>query len=244
MESIRTKASNQGICAVTGKSQPASKLLVLRELRPNIASTLRDRHPELADDSRVSPDAVNAARLEYMRNLLETQVGDLTKLDEEVVESLHKHEVLSERPLSEIEEDQKLTFGERLADKIAAFGGSWSFIISFCLFLALWIAVNAGVLLKQPFDPYPFILLNLMLSFLASLQAPVIMMSQNRQEARDRLHAEGDYKINLKAELEIRHLHEKMDYLLHQHATKLMEVQQIQLDLLKELAHGRHKPHT
>lgn len=239
MESIRTKAATQGICSVTGKSQPASKLLVVRELRPNIANTLRARHPELADDSRVSADAVNAARLEYMRHLLETQVGDLTKLDEEVVESLHKHEVLSERPLSETEEDQKLTFGERLADKIAAFGGSWSFIISFCLFLALWIAVNAGVLLKQPFDPYPFILLNLMLSFLASLQAPVIMMSQNRQEARDRQHAEGDYKINLKAELEIRHLHEKMDYLLHQHATKLMEVQQIQLDLLRELSRGR-----
>ncbi len=244
MESPRTKVSNQGVCSVTGKSQPTSKLLVVRELRPNIANTLRTRHPELADDSRVSAEAVNAARLEYMRNLLETQVGDLTKLDEEVVESLHKHEVLSERPLSETEEVQKLTFGQWLADRIAAFGGSWSFIISFCLFLALWIVVNAGVLLKQPFDPYPFILLNLMLSFLASLQAPVIMMSQNRQETRDRQHAEGDYKINLKAELEIRHLHEKMDYLLHQHATKLMEVQQIQLDLLRELAHGRGKPHA
>ncbi len=242
MESTRTKTASQGICAVTGKSQPVSKLLVLRALRPNIAQTLRNRHPELADDSQVSADAVNAARLEYMRHLLETQVGDLTKLDEEVVESLHKHEVLSERPLSETEEVQNLTFGQRLADKIADFGGSWTFILSFCFFLVLWIVINAGVLLRQPFDPYPFILLNLMLSFLASLQAPVIMMSQNRQEARDRQHAEGDYKINLKAELEIRHLHEKMDYLLHQHATKLMEVQQIQLDLLRELAHGRDKP--
>jgi uncharacterized membrane protein len=242
MESTRTKTAAQGICAVTGKSLPVTKLMVLRELRPNIAQTLRTHHPELADDARVSADAVNAARLEYMRHLLETQVGDLTKLDEEVVDSLHKHEVLSERPLSETEEVLKLTFGQRVADKIAAFGGSWTFIITFCLFLALWIVINAGVLLRQPFDPYPFILLNLMLSFLAALQAPVIMMSQNRQEARDRRHAEGDYKINLKAELEIRHLHEKMDYLLHQHATKLMEVQQIQLDLLRELAHGRDKP--
>ena len=244
MESTRPKTAQQGVCAVTGKSQPITKLFVLRELRPNIAHTLRVRHPELAEDSRVSLDTVNAARLEYMRDLLETQVGDLTRLDEEVVESLHKHEVLSERPLSETEEVHQLTFGQRLADKIADFGGSWTFIISFCLFLMLWIVINAGVLLKQPFDPYPFILLNLMLSFLASLQAPVIMMSQNRQEARDRQHAEGDYKINLKAELEIRHLHEKMDYLLHQHATKLMEVQQIQLDLLRELAHGRGKPHV
>ena len=244
MESTRTKTAPQGVCAVTGKSQPVAQLFHLRELRPNIAHTLRARHPELAEDSKVSADTVNAARLEYMRHLLETQVGDLTKLDEEVVESLHKHEVLSERPLSETEEVQHLTFGQWLADKIADFGGSWTFIISFCIFLVLWIIINAGLLMKQPFDPYPFILLNLLLSFLASLQAPVIMMSQNRQEARDRQHAEGDYKINLKAELEIRHLHEKMDYLLHQHATKLMEVQQIQLDLLRELAHGRGKPST
>ena len=239
MESTRTKASLQGVCAVTGKPHPMSKLILLRALRPSISDTLRRRHPELTEDSLLSEDAVNAARLEYVRNLLETQVGDLTKLDEEVVESLHKHEVLSERPLSETEEVQHLTFGQRVADKIADFGGSWTFIISFCTFLALWIVINAGVLLSRPFDPYPFILLNLMLSFLASLQAPVIMMSQNRQEARDRQHAEGDYKVNLKAELEIRHLHEKMDYLLHQHTTKLMEVQQIQIDLLRDLAHGR-----
>ncbi|HBJ87949.1 MAG TPA: hypothetical protein DDZ88_29640 [Verrucomicrobiales bacterium] len=213
----------------------------MRALRPSISDTLRRRHPELTEESLLSAEAVNAARLEYVRNLLETQVGDLTKLDEEVVESLHKHEVLSERPLSETEEVQQLTFGQRVADKIADFGGSWTFIISFCLVLVLWIVINAGVLLSRPFDPYPFILLNLMLSFLASLQAPVIMMSQNRQEARDRQHAEGDYKVNLKAELEIRHLHEKMDYLLHQHTTKLMEVQQIQIDLLRDLAHGRGK---
>ncbi|MDP1586228.1 MAG: DUF1003 domain-containing protein [Prosthecobacter sp.] len=240
MESTRIKAP-QGVCAVTGKPHPMSKLILLRALRPSISDTLRRRHPELTEESLLSAEAVNAARLEYVRNLLETQVGDLTKLDEEVVESLHKHEVLSERPLSETEEVQQLTFGQRVADKIADFGGSWTFIISFCLVLVLWIVINAGVLLSRPFDPYPFILLNLMLSFLASLQAPVIMMSQNRQEARDRQHAEGDYKVNLKAELEIRHLHEKMDYLLHQHTTKLMEVQQIQIDLLRDLAHGRGK---
>ncbi|MFO1485100.1 MAG: DUF1003 domain-containing protein [Verrucomicrobiaceae bacterium] len=244
MESSRTKASPQGVCAITGKSYPLSKLILLRELRPNIVETLRGHHPNLTEESLLSANAVNAARLEYVRGLLETQMGDLSKLDEEVVESLHKHEVLSERPLSETEEVQQLTFGQRLADKIADFGGSWTFIILFCVFLGLWIVINAGVLLARPFDPYPFILLNLMLSFLASLQAPVIMMSQNRQEARDRQHAEGDYKVNLKAELEIRHLHEKVDYLLHQQATRLMEVQQIQIELLRELAHGRGRSPT
>lgn len=239
METTRPPSPTHHLCAVTGLSHPVSKLTPLRALQPSIAQTMRERHPELNDDSLLSMEAVNAARLEYVRALLEKQVGDLTKLDEEVVESLHKQQVLSERPLSEDEEVQHLTLGQRMADRIADFGGSWTFILTFCGFLVLWIVVNAGLWLARPFDPYPFILLNLMLSFLASLQAPVIMMSQNRQEARDRQHAEGDYKVNLKAELEIRHLHEKMDYLLHQHATRLMEVQQIQIELLRELAHGR-----
>jgi uncharacterized membrane protein len=239
METTRPPSPTHHFCAVNGLSHPVSKLTPLRALQPSIAQTMRERHPELNDDSLLSMEAVNAARLEYVRALLEKQVGDLTKLDEEVVESLHKQQVLSERPLSEDEEVQHLTLGQRMADRIADFGGSWTFILTFCGFLVLWIVVNAGLWLARPFDPYPFILLNLMLSFLASLQAPVIMMSQNRQEARDRQHAEGDYKVNLKAELEIRHLHEKMDYLLHQHATRLMEVQQIQIELLRELAHGR-----
>lgn len=144
------------------------------------------------------------------------------------------------RPPSAIDDDR--TFGERVADGVARLGGSWTFIGFFIVFLGAWVTTNVWLLRAHPFDPYPFIFLNLLLSMLAALQAPVIMMSQNRQEARDRQHAEGDYKVNLKAELEIRHLHEKMDYLLHQHATKLMEVQQIQLDLLRELAHGRGKP--
>src|SRR5204863_9662655 len=132
-----------------------------------------------------------------------------------------------------------LTPGDRLADGIAAFGGSWAFILSFLGFLVLWIFANLWFLASRAFDPYPFILLNLILSCIAAMQAPVIMMSQNRQETRDRQRAENDYKINLKAELEIRHLHEKVDYLLHQFATRLMEVQQIQLDLMRERAQHR-----
>jgi len=192
MESTRTKASPQGVCAVTGKPHPMSKLILLRALRPSISDTLRRRHPELTEESLLSVEAVNAARLEYVRNLLETQVGDLTKLDEEVVESLHKHEVLSERPLSETEEVQHLTFGQRVADKIADFGGSWTFILSFCMFLVLWIVINAGVLLRQPFDPYPFILLNLAFSLQAAYAAPLILLAQTRQADRDKAAAEND----------------------------------------------------
>lgn len=112
---------------------------------------------------------------------------------------------------------EHLTFGQRAADKIARFGGSWTFIISFFTVLAIWIAFNAYVLNNRGFDPFPFILLNLILSCLASIQAPIIMMSQNRQEEKDRERAEFDLKINETAEREIRQLHKKIDVLMEQH---------------------------
>ena len=110
-----------------------------------------------------------------------------------------------------IEAEERLTLGQRLADRVAAFGGSWPFILVFCAVMVLWIVVNTWVLAEQTFDPYPYILLNLVLSMLAALQAPIIIMSQNRQAAKDRLQADLDYRINLKAELEVTHLHKKVD---------------------------------
>lgn len=227
-------------CAVTGKPCASSKLRPLTALPPQIAELIRTQKPDIAENALISVDAINEARLEYVRRLLKSQLGDLSHLDQEVLDSLHHHEVLSESPLkTEEEEDDHSTWGQKVSDKMAEFGGSWSFILSFGGFMMLWILLNVVFLANKGFDPYPFILLNLILSCLASLQAPVIMMSQNRQEARDRRRAENDYKVNLKAELEIRHLHDKMDYLLHQHAAKLMEVQEIQLELLREMAHNR-----
>ena len=136
------------------------------------------------------------------------------------------------------------TFGERLSDRIAAFGGSWRFIMLFMAVLLGWVALNTFVLpaRREAFDPYPYILLNLVLSCLAAVQAPVIMMSQNRQEAKDRARAKNDYQVNLKAELEIRHLHEKMDHLLSHQWERLVQIQQVQLDLLTELRRPREKP--
>jgi uncharacterized membrane protein len=226
-------------CAATGRLYPENQLVPLTALRPLVAETVMKKYPALPEDAHVSTSVVNSARLEYAREMLEEQLGDLTKLDEEVVESLARHEILSERPFSELEEERQLTFGERVADKVAEFGGSWNFIIGFGLMLLVWIGMNVWAFHNQGFDPYPFILLNLILSCIAALQAPIIMMSQNRLETRDRQHAENDYKVNLKAELEIRHLHEKMDYLLHQHATRLMELQHMQLESLRELARAR-----
>ena len=133
--------------------------------------------------------------------------------------------------------------GIRKGDKIAVFGGSWKFILVFGSVLLIWIIVNTAVLLWKPFDPYPFILLNLILSCLAAIQAPVIMMSQNRQEAKDRLRSKHDYRVNLKAELEIRHLHEKIDHLMSHQWERLVEIQQIQIELMSEITRikGRRK---
>ena len=122
-----------------------------------------------------------------------------------------------------------------MADKIATFGGSWTFLICFAIFLFIWIGMNSLVLVLRPYDPYPFIFLNLILSCLAAIQAPIIMMSQNRQEAKDRIRSQHDYQVNLKAELEIRHLHEKVDHLLSHQWSRLVQIQELQLELLSEL---------
>ncbi len=160
-------------------------------------------------------------------------------MDHDVLESIQRHETLSSNVDAEFDKD--LTLGEKMADGLATFGGSWRFLIIFGALLLAWIALNSVVLLMRPFDPYPFILLNLVLSCLAAIQAPVIMMSQNRQESKDRLRSQHDYRVNLKAELEIRQLHDKIDHLLSHQWERLVEIQQIQIDLLSELGRQRDK---
>ena len=166
------------------------------------------------------------------RRLLGRERGELTDLDRQVADSLANHETLAENTEDTYADTR--TLGERLADKIADFGGSWTFILIFLAVLGIWMAINAAEGEAKAFDPYPFILLNLVLSCVAALQAPVIMMSQKRQEEKDRLRAENDYRVNLKAELEIRHLHEKMDYMISKQWQRLTEIQQIQLEIMQE----------
>ncbi|MBC7389084.1 MAG: DUF1003 domain-containing protein [Opitutaceae bacterium] len=155
-------------------------------------------------------------------------IAKLHLLVEEAVkeESLIIHNL--ENPPEEL-----LTEGQKLSDKVAMFGGSWKFIIYFGVFLAIWIIVN--VITKTPFDPYPFILMNLILSCIAALQAPIIMMSQNRKEEKDRKRAENDYMINLKAEIEIRNLHQKIDLLMEEQILSLMESQKAMMKLIVDL---------
>ena len=221
------------ICQICKKPKSPHDGMIGELIRPSLAEFIKKSVPEWDDKGFVCLDDLGEFRKNYVKEVLQDEIGELSTLDNEVIESLHQHEILA----SNIEEqfERKLTFGERLSDQIASFGGSWRFIILFGVVLVFWIILNAALLVNRGFDPYPFILLNLILSCLAAMQAPIIMMSQNRAEARDRLRSENDYKINLKAELEIRHLHEKIDHLLRRQYNRLFEIQQIQIELLEEI---------
>jgi uncharacterized membrane protein len=228
---------NHLTCAVCGKAFPASQVMRAAIVRNSVTDLITRDHPELSAESYVCRTDLARYRNEYVSSLLESEKGELTSLEEEVLESLREHDVLTTNVDAEFEKEW--TLAERLADRLAAFGGSWTFLICFAAFLTVWIVMNSLVLLWRPVDPYPFILLNLILSCIAAIQAPVIMMSQNRQEAKDRMRSQHDYKVNLKAELEIRHLHEKIDHLLSHQWERLVEIQQVQLELLAELGRGR-----
>ena len=198
-------------------------------VRPEVAALIRADHPDLPDDAAITLGELHRYRMAYVEAVLEAARGGITTLDREVLDSMRTGDVLAENV------EPQETRGDRLADRVATFGGSWTFIGSFFAVLAGWIALNAVVLARRPFDPYPFILLNLVLSCLAAIQAPVILMSQNRKEAKDRARAEHDYQVNLKAELEIRLLHEKLDHLLLHGWQNLVETQRVQAELLDEV---------
>jgi len=234
MEAIASRKVN---CQICGRAFLPQNGAIGDNVRPSLAEFIKTHHPNWDPHHFICFADLGAFRRDYVKHTLECEIGELTTLDHEVIESLREHEVLTENIEKQFE--RKLTFGEHLSDKIAEFGGSWKFIITFGSVIAVWIVLNVLLLLNRSFDPYPFILLNLILSCLAALQAPVIMMSQNRAEARDRLRAENDYKVNLKAELEIRHLHEKIDHLLRKQYNRLFEIQQIQIELLEEISQRR-----
>jgi uncharacterized membrane protein len=224
-------------CLICGQTKSTRNGTIGEVVRPSLSEFIHNKAPQWDGKGFICLDDLGKFRRDYVKEVLQEEIGELSALDHEVIESLREHEILSSDISKQFE--KKLTFGENLSDSIAAFGGSWTFIILFSLVLIIWIGLNSFVLATRAFDPYPYILMNLVLSALAALQAPVIMMSQNRSEARDRLRGENDYKINLKAELEIRHLHEKLDHLLRRQYNRLFELQQIQIELLEELGQKR-----
>jgi uncharacterized membrane protein len=161
-------------------------------------------------------------------------LGELSSLEEQVINSITEHSTLAGK-LDDEDENTSVSLGDRLADKVANFGGSWKFILLFSFLILVWIVVNVYWLNDKGFDPYPFILLNLFLSCLAAIQAPVIMMSQNRQEDKDRIRAKKDYMINLKSEVEIHSLHEKLDHLIILQQQELLDTQKVQLEKMNQI---------
>jgi uncharacterized membrane protein len=220
-------------CDVTNQPVNENEAYKGETLRTSIFDLIRQEHPSFTTNSYISKDKLNEYRNKQLTAVIKQEAGELNALENEVITAISSNKLLSENIEDELEE--KLTFGQRVADHIATFGGSWTFIISFFTFILAWMGVNIWILAGKPFDPYPFILLNLILSCLAAIQAPIIMMSQNRQEHKDRIRSEHDYKINLKAELEIQLLNEKVDHLMIHQNKRLMEIQQIQADYLEDI---------
>jgi uncharacterized membrane protein len=208
-------------------------------LRSSLIENLQKKHPSVSPEGYICPKDMRAIRTERIQDLLVEDKGELSQLENEVLQSFEEHEILAENMNKKFEKN--LTFGERLADKIAKFGGSWRFISIFIFIILLWMTINTVSAFIHPFDPYPYILLNLFLSCLAAIQAPIIMMSQNRQAARDKLQSDYEYTTNLKAELEIRQLHSKLDQFMKKHWYRLLEIQQIQIDLAEDLLEQNHK---
>lgn len=220
-------------CTVCGKKFPAREVVSGAAVRDAITEQILRDHPEWSADAFICRSDLARYSADYVESLLESEKGELSSLEKEVLDSLRQHELLAMNV--DVESEKMWTLGERLADRLADFAGSWTFLICFGVFMAAWIIMNSLVLYWHPVDPFPYILLNLLLSFLAAIQAPIIMMSQNRQEARDRLRSQHDYQVNLKAELEIRHLNEKLDHLLTHQWERLVQIQQVQIQMLSQL---------
>lgn len=221
------------ICYISHESVDETFAVKGLYMRDTIFSYIRENYPEFTPDDYVSRKELDRIRRSYLLQLITAENDDISLVEQQVVEAITGNRILSE-DIEPIIENQ-LSVGQRAADKIAEFGGSWKFIISFFVVLIAWIAMNAWFLGRTPFDPYPFILLNLILSCLAAIQAPIIMMSQNRVEQKDRMRSENDYKVNLKAELEIKLLHEKIDHLTFIQSKRMLEVQQVQVDYLEDI---------
>ncbi len=206
----------------------------ISSIRSSILIEIKKDFPNLNTEGFIHINELDLYRQRYIQTVLENNLGELSKVDKNVHKFLNSKEFIS--PALIKENVEVLSLGQKLADKVASFGGSWRFIIIFGIFIFIWILINIIFITSKAFDPYPFILLNLILSCLAALQAPVIMMSQNRQEEKDRERAQNDYLINLKSEMEIRMLHEKIDHLIINQQNKLLEIQQIQIDMLNDIS--------
>lgn len=221
------------ISAISGVEYSDDDKIVGKTIRKPLFHLIKNDHPDFSNSSCISNEELNIYREKYIAKFLTSDNEELTDLEKHVVKSIKDDDKSFVNQLEE--EVDNRNFGQRVADNVADFGGSWTFIISFFIFILIWIGSNVYILLNKGFDPYPFILLNLILSCLAALQAPVIMMSQNRQEEKDRERAKKDYMINLKSELEIRLLDDKIDHLIMHQQQELIEIQKVQIEMMNDI---------
>lgn len=218
--------------AISGIEYADTEKVSCKIISKSIYDLMKEEHPSLKERDFIASKELNLYREKYIANYLTKGIGELSVLESKVMSSFNENQLI----VNKLEDESSaITFGQKIADKVASFGGSWTFIIAFGIFILIWIASNIYFLANKGFDPYPFILLNLILSCLAALQAPVIMMSQNRQEEKDRERAKNDYMINLKSELEIRMLHEKLDHLMLHQQQELIEIQKVQIEMMNDI---------
>jgi uncharacterized membrane protein len=224
---------NQFTSDLSKKAFSLSQKVASHSISDSLLKFIQVKHPNFIENSCLSISELSSLRVQFISSKLQSQLGELSSMEKLVLDTLSDGDEISNFALSQ--DSKPLSPGQKMADHVATFGGSWTFIMSFGFFLFAWIILNTAFLLNKGFDPYPFILLNLILSCIAALQAPIIMMSQNRQEEKDRERSKLDYMINLKSELEIRTLHEKIDHLIIHQQRDLFEIQEIQIEMMKDI---------
>ncbi len=218
---------------ISEKEFPLSEKVSAKTIRHSVLDLIQKDYPEFSHDGNLSISELKYYRGKVISEYLTNEIGELSEPEQAIITALTDNTTITDK--LDGEDSRILTYGQRIADRVATFGGSWTFIILFGVFILIWITVNVYWLLNKGFDPYPFILLNLILSCIAAMQAPVIMMSQNRQEEKDRDRSKKDYIINLKSELEIRILHEKMDHFVMDQYKELMDLQKEQTEKINSL---------
>ena len=227
-------------CSLCGAQVEGRTLASPQKLENRILDLIRSDRPDWEAKRGICGNCLEQYRAKKFISYIEAEYQKMSELEHAVVSKITRRDRVSRRVHAQIETE--MTFGQRVADRVAQFGGSWPFIGLFGAILVGWMIMNTWVLATHPFDPYPFILLNLVLSTLAALQAPVIMMSQNRQAEKDRMHAQQDYEVNLMAEIEIRDLHDKLDSLRFKQWHELWHIQKRQIELLEHLCERHQDP--
>ena len=220
------------LCQICRKSFSKEDLFPISLLRSSVKKEF-EKAANIDNEGYICEKDLKNIRLKMVEALLKEEKGAISKLDKKILKSYREQDFIAENVNKKFQ--KQLTLPERISDMMANFGGSWKFIIIFFSFILIWMGVNIFILVERKFDPYPFILLNLFLSCLAAIQAPIILMSQNRQAEKDKLQTDDNYITNLKAEIEIKNINSKLDLLMKKQWSRLLEIQNLQLDLVEDL---------